>query len=126
MVLQTCHTSELERSLDSLSEGWMNPHCCYSGSDRHQYDLMCLGGGSKGLKPVCPFRLFYPINFSPAVARGFFFVAAYQRQPVRSQPAGSLSRHSQTSPAISARGRILDFCEGRVNFTELATNALDM
>jgi hypothetical protein len=40
MVLQTCHTSELERSLDSLSQGWMNPHCCYSGSDRHQYDVL--------------------------------------------------------------------------------------
>jgi hypothetical protein len=41
MVLQTCHASKLERSLDSLSEGWMKPHCYFSGggrgSDRPQY-----------------------------------------------------------------------------------------
>jgi hypothetical protein len=41
MVLQTCHTSKLERFLDSLSEGWMKPHCYFSGGDRgserHQY-----------------------------------------------------------------------------------------
>jgi hypothetical protein len=34
MVLQTCHTSKLERFLDSLSEGWMKPHCYFSGGDR--------------------------------------------------------------------------------------------
>ena len=35
------------------------------------------------------------------------------------------SRYSQTSPAISAGGRILDFAKGRINFAELATDALD-
>ena len=34
MVLQTCDASKLERSLDSLSEGWMKPHCYFSGGDR--------------------------------------------------------------------------------------------
>ena len=34
MVPQTCHTFKLERFLDSLSEGWMKPHCYFSGGDR--------------------------------------------------------------------------------------------
>jgi hypothetical protein len=37
----------------------------------------------------------------------------------------AFSRHSQTSPAISEGGGVLDFCEGRVKFAELLADALD-